>query len=59
MSTTLTREDLETIRNFAAEPCECPDGLETVKDEVPGAACGQCKARRWVEEGKRLAEELS
>lgn len=59
MTDTLTREDLETIRHFAGLPCECPEGVETVKDEMPGAACGPCKAKKWIEDGAKLAEELS
>lgn len=59
MSDTLAREDLEALRHFAELPCECPEGMETVKDEVPGAACGPCRARKWLRDGKKLVEELS
>jgi hypothetical protein len=55
----LTREEVGVIRHFASEPCECPDVVKLIKDERPKLACGPCKARQWVEDGMRLAEELS
>lgn len=59
MSDTLTREDIEALRNFAAESCECPAEVALICLEVPGAACMPCRAKKWIEDEVRLAEELS
>lgn len=59
MIDTLTREDFEALRNFAREPCECPEIARIIADEAPGILCAPCKCRRWLEEDERLAEGLS
>lgn len=52
----LSREDLRAIVEASEWPCECP---ELICLEVPGAVCASCKARKWINEGVEISEELS